>query len=188
MKRIEDLFIGDIRHEERKRGKKKCLPLPELLTYRSIKAEYKKFEEEVPSYLNKNKEGLCIKEVYQLKNMLVDLMLKLNNGMTVLVEVKYALNWYTSCNARVEIQRFMAERLYEKCPKVGRPERALIIFNHFSRDWNEQPQGRRYKNGWNFFYEEEKALRGKFPTVPIDIVQLTEEGLINFELVQASLR
>lgn len=58
------------------------------------------------------------------------------------------------------------------------PERGLIIFDHFSRDWDRKPKNRKLKNGWNFFYEEEAILR-RNSMMPIDIAQLTQGRLFN---------
>ena len=73
---------------------------------------------------------------------------------------------------------FKREKLFDGLPTNEIPERALIIFDHFSGDWDRTTKGHKLKNGWNFFYEEENVLR-KGSTLPIDIVQLTDKGFEN---------
>jgi len=65
----------------------------------------------------------------------------------------------SSCVARTEIRRFMADRLFEDLSMKYAPSGALIVFDHFSGDWDRTPKWRTFKNGWNFFYEEENLLR-----------------------------
>lgn len=110
--------------------------------------------------------------------MRVDGALELDSGKTILLEIKYALNWVNCCNARVEVQRFIEERFYKyKHFLKKQPEGALIIFDHFSGVWQERTKKHKDETGWNRFYEEEELLRKKFPTIPVDIAQLTEKGL-----------
>lgn len=73
----------------------------------------------------------------------------------------------------------MEERLFGKLPTSQNPERALIVFDHFSGDWEQKAKNHKHKNGWNFFYEEEKAFRRNASIMPIDIAQFTEAGLQN---------
>lgn len=120
-----------------------------------------------------------IVQAYALKGMLVDCALKLSNGEVALLEIKYALNWRNCCTARIEIQRFMAERLFEKLPWNQVPTKALIVFHHLSGDWNRRPKQHQLKNGWNFFYEEEKALRTADKLMPVDIIQLNGKEFFN---------
>ena len=149
-----------------------------IVTNEKLKFKPKKFENEVLSYLRENKENLGIEEAYALKNMLVDSALKLNNGQLILLEIKYALNWHNACNARVQILRFVTEKVYEHLPTSEVPEKALIVFDHFSGGWDRKPKNNKYENGWNHFYEEEATLRRK-SIMPIDIAQLTEGTLFN---------
>lgn len=138
---------------------------------KKYKSVTKQFENEVFLYLYENRNDLGIEEVCALKNMLVDGLLKLRNGKVILLEIKYALSWLPCCNARVEFQGFIAQRFYQRIPEKQQPEKALIIFHHFSRPWQRRP------GGWSFFYEEEENLRNKFPTISVDIAQLTDSGL-----------
>ena len=71
----------------------------------------------------------------------------------------------------------MADILFEDLSRKYAPSRALVVFDHFSGDWDRTPKWRTFKNGWNFFYEEENLLRTMAQAMPIDIVQLTERGL-----------
>lgn len=110
--------------------------------------------------------------------MRVDGVLKLDDGRIILLEIKYALNWKNCCNARVEIQRFLLEKFSEINNFLTQePERALIIFDHFNGVWKNKTKEHKHETGWNRFYEEEEKYRKKFPTIPQDIAQLTDEGL-----------
>lgn len=176
--KIEDLFAKHFKPEPRKRKPALVTPVSEVKD-RGAKSKPIQFEIEVFNYLNKNMKELGIQQAYSLRNMLVDSVLKLNNGEVVLLEIKYALNWFNSCVARTEMQRFMAGRFFEDLSISRAPSRALIVFNHFSGDWNKTPRRHKLKNGWNFFYEEENSLRAMAHAVRIDIVQLTEKGLFS---------
>jgi len=176
--KIEELFSRDMRYEMRERKPSICSPMSKMLI-KEQKSEPAKFENKVLTYLFENKNALGIEEVYALEKMLIDAAIKLFGGKLILIEVKYALNWRNCCNARVEFQRFIGEKLYENLPIDKFPERALIVFDHFSGDWDRKSKAHTLKNGWNFFYEEEKILRKKLPTIPVDIAQLTEKGLDN---------
>lgn len=93
----------------------------------------------------------------------------------ILLEMKYALNWKNCCNARVEVQRFIEKGFNEQIPEKQQLESALIIFDHFSGDWERKTKNPKHENGWHLFYDEEELLRNKLPTIPMDIAQLTEE-------------
>ncbi|MGB9959861.1 MAG: hypothetical protein ACPLKQ_05010 [Candidatus Bathyarchaeales archaeon] len=178
--KIEDIFTRAkvFKPEFRKRKRERPIPISEV-NYKGGKTKPAKFEIDVLNYLKINMQELGIVEAYALKNMLVDCALKLSNGEVVLLEIKYALNWRNCCTARIEIQRFMAERLFEKIPGNLVPTKALIVFHHFSGDWNRQPKQHQLKNGWNFFYEEENALRKADKLMPVDIIQLNGKEFFN---------
>lgn len=187
--RIEDMLVRDIEYDERPRGRKKPHLQPmgaeERDEYESkikmyMREDYK-FEKRVFIHLFEKRDDLGIKKIYELQNMRVDGLLRLDNGKIVLLEIKYALNWQTCSNARVEVQTFIEdaciqEEFHKHIPKK-QLEGALIIFRHFSGDWQRRTVNPKRENGWNFFYEEEEILRKKFPTMPMDIAQLTEDGL-----------
>lgn len=175
---IEDIFAKAFKPEFRKRKPALVIPLSEV-KHKGTKTKPIQFEIEVFTYLNRNMQELGIVQAYALKNMLVDCALKLNSGAVILLEIKYALNWHNCCTARTEIQRFMAERLFEDLPMNQAPNRALIMFHHFSGDWDRKSKQHKLKNGWNFFYEEEIVLRATVKAMPVDIVQLTGKGLFS---------
>lgn len=183
--RIEDLFSETVEPEKRDHQEPKCKPITK--TVRDIFArthprkETTKFEKEVFVHLFDNARALGIDKIYDLNMVRVDGLLKLDSGKVVLVEMKYALNWKTSCNARVEFQLFF-EGTYHGKPfreyiPEKLPEAALIIFNKFSSDWNETRECWERIDGWNFFYEEEKILGSKFPTVPVRIARFSDNKL-----------
>jgi len=187
--RIEDMLVRDIKYDKRPRGRNK----PDLQQMRAeergeyeskietYKREDYRFEKRVFVYLFENRNELGIKNIYVLRNMRVDGLLKLDNEKIIVLEIKYALNWQTCSNARVEVQTFIEdtgiqEEFHKHIPKK-QPEATLIIFEHFSGDWKRRTINPKRENGWNLFYEEEEIIRKKLPTIPIDIAQLTEEGL-----------
>lgn len=189
--RIEDMLAKDIKYEKFLREDPKCSPMQakECNDYRSKINEYKsktyKFEKRVLVHLFENRHDLGIEKIYELKNMRVDAALKLDSGKIVLLEIKYALNWRNCCNARVEVERFVGEELfrtraYHKHISEEQPQAALIIFEHFSGDWEKirRVQNHKHESGWSYFYEEEEILRKKFPTMPMCIAQLTKEGVL----------
>lgn len=153
--RIEDLINTEIKHETLKR-------IPP--NYSPVSKKYEQYESKIESLRAPSRFE---KEVF----ICVDGLLNLKNGRNILLEIKYALNWKNSCNARVEIQRFIEEK-FSKVMKEKRPEGALIVFHHFSGDWRETKQYHVREIGWNYFYEEEKILRNRFPTIPVRIAQL----------------
>lgn len=186
--RIEDLLNQVIKPEPRRHEAPKYTPIQDKPTrdiYESNMQEFKKnkkqtkeFENWVLVYLFDNAKRLGIEKIYHLENMRVDGLLKLDNGKTILLETKFALNWKTASNAKVELQLFFegdykGKPFREYIPE-NLPEEALIIFNHFTGDWRRGANNRKRLNGWNFFYEDEEILGGKFPIVPIHIAQLTE--------------
>lgn len=176
--KIKDLFIKDIKYEERKRKPPVCLLVSRTSRTTDQRLSPAGFENRVLDYLNKNRDTLGIAEIYKLENMLIDLAIVLD-GKIVLLEIKYVLNWENCCNARIEIQGFIGGKSYEKLPTGKLLERALVVFDRFSGDWDRKPEAHSFKNGWNFFYEEETVLRKMFLAVPVDIAQLTEKGLEN---------
>jgi len=119
-----------------------------------------KYEHEVFKYLHENKKRLGIYKIYKCENVRIDgiLMLDKNNG--VLLEIKYALGWEKSCNARVQFQWFLIKKPYKKPYdlKDTKFKHALIIFDHFSGDWHRNLSGRDEPKGWRNFYDEEKLL------------------------------
>jgi hypothetical protein len=141
---------------------------------KKYKSEVKRFENKVLIYLFENRNQLGISEIYRLDNCRVDALLKLDDSEVVLAEFKYALNWYTACNARTEIQSYIEGKFHENIPEKL-PTKALIIFDHFSRDWDRRKNSFKYKNGWSYFYEEEERFRGNFPRISVDIAQLQEK-------------
>lgn len=165
--KLADMFVTDIKNEGWERYDPVCRPVE--AEFKGIaESELDLFDSKVFNYLHRNKKELGVEKLYALKYVPVDGLLILDDGRTVVLEIKHALNWFTSCNARVEIARFLVEK---RLPNFTQPERALIIFEHFSAPW------KRKKIGWGYFYEEESVLRNKFPPIPVDIAQLTEAGL-----------
>jgi len=165
--KLSDMFVTYIKNEAWERYDPVCRPV-EAESKGTSENEPNLFETDVFNYLYRNKNELGIEKVYALQYMLVDGLLQLNDGRTVILEIKHALNWFTNCSARVEIARFLVEK---RLTPFKQPERALIIFEHFSPPW------KRKTRGWSYFYEEESVLRNKFPPIPVDIAQLTEAGL-----------
>ena len=176
-KKIEDLLSGKIKPATRGKKTPSCSVMTETLEINDNWKVTKNFEKRVLNWLY-SKKNFNIEKVYALNKMLIDGALEMSDGRMVLLESKFALNWFTSCNARIEFQRFMAGRLYERLSGNKIPSNALIIFDHFSGDWDKKTKSRKCKNGWNFFYEEENVLR-EVSSLPIDISQLTTRGLKN---------
>jgi len=128
---------------------------------------YIEFERKLFNYLFENKDELGISKVYRLRSSGTDGLLELNGGETVLLEIKYALGWAKCCQARIQFQRFLTEKLHDEF-SIRKPEHGLIIFHHFIRDWA------RGERGWDYFYEEEKMLSKSL--IKTHIVQLTDDG------------
>jgi hypothetical protein len=127
---------------------------------------YNEFERRVFNYLFENRAALGIKKVYRLTNASVDGLLELDNREMILLEIKSALGWAYCCQARIQIQRFLTEKLHDKLA-VKKPDDALIIFQKFvGSDWRQR--------GWDLFYEEENVLSGDM--VKTHIAQLTNDG------------
>jgi hypothetical protein len=177
--KIKDLLTEGIATEKHEHRKAKC----ELINKKPIIPEKNtavKFERETFGYLFENKDKLGIKEVYKLTNMLLDGAVRLEDGRLILLEFKYVMNCYNSSRARLEVEGFMAEKLYTQfLPALSNPERALVIFENFSGDWNRRTKDHKNLNGWTLFYEEENLLRKELKVIPIDIAQLTGKELIN---------
>jgi len=149
--------------------------IEELSGLRSIdlpKTEPLKFEKIAFNYFFENKETLGISKLYQLKNSSADGLLELVSGRTVLLEIKYVLNWSNSCRARIQFMRFLAEGLYVKF-SVTKPEHGLIIFHDF--------RGNFAKKGWDYFYEEENVLNKNM--IKTDIVQLIDGCLVPYPVI-----
>jgi hypothetical protein len=152
--------------------KREMKELSDLQSIDEPKTEPLKFERMVFNYLFENKEALGISKLYQLRNSSADGLLELTSGKTVLLEIKYVLNWWRSCQARIQFLRFIVEKLHEKfC--VNKPENGLIIFHNFSSDWT--------KKGWNNFYKEENVLNKNM--IKTDIIQLVDGQLIPYPVV-----
>lgn len=133
---------------------------------------YNEFERRVFNYLFENGEALGIRRIYRLTNASVDGLLELSNREIILLEIKSALGWAYCCQARIQLQRFLTEKLHDEFA-VKKPVSALIIFQKFvGRDWRER--------GWDLFYEEESILNEYL--VRTHIAQLTDGGsLISYE-------
>lgn len=120
----------------------------------------KQFEAEVFNFLLRKKSGLGISKIYKLKNLLIDGAIKLSNGKTVLLEIKYRLGWMKSCNAMIQMQRFMLEKRYDES-EIKKVSAGVIIFNQFSADWEKhwKKQSNCGEKGWYLFYEEQEAFK-----------------------------
>jgi len=144
----------------------------------------KMFERYILCYLHTHKDELGIKKVYKIENGRIDGILELIKGEVILIEIKYSLNWFESCNARIEFEVFL--KIYnqnEKYPfKNKAPKRGLIIFSEFSKDWNDEYKKNGRKKGWKKFYEEEKTLRSGSDGIPIDIAQFDKEHSVLINL------
>lgn len=144
------------------------------------------FEVTVFNYLLNNKRELGISNVYRLKAACADGLLRLDTGEMVLLEIKYALGWEKSCQARIQFERFINEVIYfdrfaSKCThaelKAYIPRNGIIVFHHFSSDWNK-PRKDREECGWVYFYEEEQVLNKSL--IRTDILQLVDQKLIPY--------
>lgn len=148
------------------------------LEHKEYKKETDKFEKSVLLHLFKNRRALGIEKIYKLKNVRVDAALKLNSGKTIVLEVKYMLNWRNCCNARIEILVFIGEQFYaHKDINLPKPEGALIIFHEFGGGW-ENKKGHKHEKGWYHFYKEEEMFRKKFQDpriIPMDIAQYNKK-------------
>jgi hypothetical protein len=166
--KLEALFKSQIGHEDFHRRNPEA---HEIDSPRDIRkgATYK-FEDEVFNFLFKNKEKLGILKIIEFKNSIIDGGLILDNKKGVSLEIKYALGWEKSLQARLQLQRFQAEKLYEEL-KFPKPEHALIIFDDFSGDWKGGAKKRQNINGWNEFYREEEIFRSEKLLLQAHIMQ-----------------
>ena len=78
------------------------------------KSEAYKFENRVFIHLFKSKIPLGIAEVYRLDNCRVDGLSELDGAQVILLEIKYALNWQTACNARLRVDNDLFEKTIEE--------------------------------------------------------------------------
>jgi hypothetical protein len=131
------------------------------------------FEKTVFNYILENKQSLGVSNVYQLRAARTDGLLKLDTGQMVLLEIKYALGWVKCCQARIQFEWFLRRMAYYKLC-VNKPENALIIFHHFSRDWARIGKKNNRQKGWNNFYDEQDNL-SYYGSLNIHIAQLTDE-------------
>jgi hypothetical protein len=131
------------------------------------------FEKTVFNYILNNKQPLGVSNVYQLFAARADGLLKLDTGQMVLLEIKYALGWVKCCQARIQFEWFLRRMAYYKLC-VNKPENALIIFHHFSRDWARIGKKNNRQKGWNNFYDEQDNL-SYYGSLNIHIAQLTDE-------------
>ena len=135
------------------------------------------FEKDVFTFLFKNKSKLGIDKLFRIYNCRIDGALKLRDRSEfVLLEIKYRLNWFKACNARIEFQLFN-NHFVNKLTFIDRNEihSGLIIFEEFSGDWKKQAKKRKRKNGWYLFYEEENFLKSN--DFKIDIGQFKDNKL-----------
>jgi len=174
--------IHDIINKEIKIGCKEYKPLPrkaieitEPLLHTESRRVDLEFEITVFNYLLEQKSILEINKIYKLKSSSADGILELEDGQTVLLEIKYALGWAKCCQARIQFQRFLTEGLYDKlCPNFNKPENGLIVFHHFSGDFARPRKNR--ECGWVYFYEEGNVLDRSL--IKTDIVRLEDNGLL----------
>ena len=145
--------------------------------YKGIKSTALVFQYSIWEYLNNNKSIYKISKVISLNAADVDGIVILENGATILIEVKYALNWFKCCNARTEIQLFLRKKKYlELIPEYAMPSAGLIIFKEFSSDWKNIRTKDQVERGWINFYDEQKYFNSDFK---IDIIQFNEGKLFN---------
>ncbi len=152
--RIDEIFKPN-EYEPVEKDLPECLRLTDEVyekyasQLKRYKSEAYKFETRVFIHLFKSKIPLVIAEVYRLDNCRVDGLLELDSAQVILLEIKYAMNWQTACNARVELQRFFEEKQIQQYfrekhyPDVphSRPTRALIIFRDSSLAWERGNPG-----------------------------------------------
>jgi hypothetical protein len=165
---LEDLFTEAIKRNEEKNTVFRAELMTELIKSKTAD-EAMKFQDTVLNYLYKHEPS--VEKICRLHGMEVDSALWLKNKSLLLCEFKYSLGWYTSSVARVEVLSFIGQKFYEQLPEPMNkyPDRALIVFKDFSRDW--------IKNGWCEFYFEEEGIRSSFPAIPpTDIAQLLKNG------------
>jgi hypothetical protein len=162
-------------------------PEPEMISPRScraieieceseidqLKTEPAKFEKRVFNCLWANKKQLRLKKVERLQNCLIDGRLECEDGRIVGLEMKYAMNWCNACKAGWQLQKSI-ER-YEA--SLGRFSEAIVIFDHFTGDWDRGSAGRNRKNGWNRWYEDHYKI-GK---LKVHLLQFTQGRLINLD-------
>ncbi|MCB0561262.1 MAG: hypothetical protein H6573_08865 [Lewinellaceae bacterium] len=149
----------------------------EITSKNSIEKEDEalQFETNALNFLDQNRSRLQIRNLFRLKNSLVDGFVETEQGTGIAIEFKYALNWNKSNVARSQIINFSNYEIYKQLD-VKKPNLGLIVFNHFSGDWNRVSGNRDIPNGWLQFYYEQRGYDQFFK---IQILQLFENHLIN---------
>jgi len=170
--RVQDIIDRKIEPEWGPTPQKpRLIEITELLPPPPSKRADLVFEKTVFNYIHKNKLTLGVGNIYQLHASRADGLLKLDTGQMVLLEIKYALGWVKSCQARIQFEGFLKLNIYNKI-NIDRPANALIIFHHFSGDWARTGKSNR-QIGWENFYLEQNDLKCD---LNIHIAQLTDEG------------
>jgi len=157
-------------------GKKRRPKKTEIVSVLPTPNDSTNYETIVFNYLFENKDSLEIRKIYQLKNSSVDGLLELTDNRTILLEIKYALNWDKCSTARIQFHSFLARKLYSEL-SVDTPTNALILFHKFTRDWARR-NAKNVENGWNYFYEEEDYLNQSL--IKTDIAQLLDGHLVYY--------
>lgn len=175
IKKIEDVFTKHLRDKIKEKNEIKIEIMKTTIKIDETWKQTKKFEIQALNYLFEKGKEIGIEKIYKIENGRVDGAAILKDGSFILLEMKNGLSWSTSCVARIEVQRFIVEKFFEKFDSKLAPVRAIIVFKEFSsRDWKGNTKNPEFQDGWYHFYDEEKILRKESENLPTDIVQFKD--------------
>jgi hypothetical protein len=129
-------------------------------------ARHSTYEDEVFSFLQRNREVLGIENVIRFANLLVDGAIVLKNRKRLAIEIKLRMNWEKACQAEWEFRNFLKRTDEAKKNPVGG---AIVFFEEFSGDWNKKSQKATNLWGWEGWY---LYYWGAIDDRPMDLLNL----------------
>jgi hypothetical protein len=120
------------------------------------------YEIDVFNFLVQEKAALGVSEIWRCRNSRVDGLVRLVNGRTLAVEVKYRMNWEKACQACAQISwyRTRAADVLDLGIDGG-----LVFFEAFSGYRARRKPTWLLENGWNFWYADHREIDG-LPSPP----------------------
>lgn len=128
------------------------------------------YQYEVFLFLLRNKCDLGINEVWFCQNQLVDGFIKLTNGQSIPVEIKYRMNWRKALQAVYQIRKFC---------ESNEAKNAIVFFEEFEGDgWHRTPQCRILEDGWNRWYSGYSTI----DRIRVDLLRIRNGEISHYNL------
>ncbi len=118
------------------------------LEFRPLAKPTAEFERRCFNFLHAHRGVFGIAEIFLCKNLVIDGLVRLQDGRFILVEVKYRLNWSLACRTEWQFRQFQQTPTGHDYPA----RHAIVVFEEFSADWAKPVGG--IESGWRNWYRD----------------------------------